>query len=235
MPGHIVSILVDDEPAARRKLRRMLGDYEQVMVAGEADDIASAVLLIRSEKPDVVFLDIRMSGENGFDLLNELPFSVNVVFVTAFDDYALDAFEANALDYLVKPIHPDRLRQCIEKVGKYLSAPERGNRSEPLLLKNASGRIQRVPVEQICCITAQGDYTLLKSPNGEFLVRRTIKDWMNRLPDDRFTRVSRSLVMNLKTVRRLSPRSDRFEVLLDGLDDALSVSHTEGMRLRRLL
>ena len=105
----IRSIIIDDERPARKELIFLLKDFPEVEVVGEADNIADAIKLINQIKPELVFLDIQLSGENGFDLLEKVCVDFNIVFVTAFDEFAIKAFEVNASDYLLKPVDPERL------------------------------------------------------------------------------------------------------------------------------
>ena len=110
------TIIVDDERMARKEMRGLLAEFDEIAVVGEAENINEAVNLIQKEKPHVVFLDIQLSGENGFDLLERTDQNFKLIFVTAFDAYAIRAFEINALDYLLKPVNPERLAKAIERL-----------------------------------------------------------------------------------------------------------------------
>ena len=110
------SIIIDDERPARKELSFLLKDIPGVEVVGEADDIEKAIELIKQLKPDLVFLDIQLSGENGFDLLEKVCIDFKIVFVTAFDEYAIKAFDVNASDYLLKPVDPERLEKTIKRI-----------------------------------------------------------------------------------------------------------------------
>jgi two-component system LytT family response regulator len=230
----IKCVLVDDEPAARRKLKRMLADYPALDIAGEAGDISTALAAIELHHPDVLFLDIKLSGENGFDLLNELVVPVHVVFITAHDEFAVAAFEVNALDYLLKPIHPDRLRQCISKMEGLLNI--KSETDKPLLLKDAYGCLRKVCISQIALIKAEGDYTLVRSSLGDFLVRRTVKNWQQLLPESGFVKASRSTIINVDSVIAAGPVSaDGVQTRLDGLSELVELSRTEWQRLKEFL
>src|SRR5512137_2632898 len=111
-------LLIDDERLARNDLRSLLSEYDNIEVIGEADSVQKAIELITAENPDIIFLDIQMPGESGFDLLDKIDISARIIFVTAFDEYAIRAFEVDAVDYLLKPVNPERLKVAIERVEK---------------------------------------------------------------------------------------------------------------------
>ena len=110
------ALIVDDERLARKELTNLLSEYKHIEIIGEAANADEAIELIDQKKPDILFLDIQMPGKTGFELLEELDRAPRVIFTTAYDEYALKAFEFNALDYLLKPIHNDRLKECISKL-----------------------------------------------------------------------------------------------------------------------
>ncbi len=110
------AIIVDDERPARKELMFLLKDFPEITIVGEADNIADAVLQINENKPDIVFLDIQLAGENGFELLEKVTIDFKVIFVTAFDEYAIKAFEVNATDYLLKPVDPARLKKSLIRI-----------------------------------------------------------------------------------------------------------------------
>ena len=116
MKENISAIIIDDERLARKELASMLSEFSNISILGEADDVTSAVEQIEKHNPDVIFLDIQMPGESGFDLLNKIDKELKVIFVTAYDEYAIEAFEINALDYLLKPINPERLKKAVKRL-----------------------------------------------------------------------------------------------------------------------
>src|SRR5262245_1043785 len=119
----IKAMIVDDERLARNRLRSMLAEHPHIQIAAEADGVASALTAIRAIQPDVVFLDVQMPGATGFELVNQLEQPVKIIFVTAFDEYAIRAFEVNALDYLLKPVSPERLAVAIDKLSQEPAPP----------------------------------------------------------------------------------------------------------------
>src|SRR3989339_1087970 len=112
----IRALVVDDERLARKDLTSMLADFPEIAVVGEAQDVPSAIKAIEAHHPDLIFLDIQMPGQTGFDLVEQIDFSGKIIFVTAFDEFALRAFEINALDYLMKPVSPERLQKSLERI-----------------------------------------------------------------------------------------------------------------------
>jgi len=116
-------MIIDDERLARRELTQMLSEFDCISICGEADDVPSAIAAIEKLNPDVLFLDIQMPGNSGFDLLDKYSVKAKVIFVTAFDEYAIRAFEVNAMDYLLKPISPERLAKAIDRLEEQELAP----------------------------------------------------------------------------------------------------------------
>jgi two-component system, LytTR family, response regulator len=201
------AILVDDERLARKELRSMLAEHEIIDVVGEAETVKQATELIHANKPDVLFLDIQLPGETGFDLLEKISTDCKVIFVTAFDAYAIRAFEVNALDYLLKPINPARLTQAIERLTTHDSAPApplRALEYEDRLFIEVEERSRFLKVSDIIAISAMGDYSQIFSCDGQkSLVLKPLKDWEERLPAKHFTRIHRSTIININYVDRV--------------------------------
>jgi two-component system LytT family response regulator len=201
------AILVDDERLARKELRSMLTEHEIIEVVGEAETVAQAAELAHTKKPDVIFLDIQLPGETGFDLLEKISPACKIIFVTAFDEYAIRAFEVNALDYLLKPINPARLAQAIERLTIDDSAPARPVRAleyEDRLFIEVDERSRFLKVSDIIVISAMGDYSQIFSSDGEkSLVLKPLRDWEERLPAKHFTRIHRSTIINVNYVERV--------------------------------
>ena len=201
------AILVDDERLARKELRSMLTEHEIIDVVGEAETVTQAAELAHTKKPDVIFLDIQLPGETGFDLLEKISPACKIIFVTAFDAYAIRAFEVNALDYLLKPINPARLAQAIERLTIDDSEPARPVRAleyEDRLFIEVDERSRFLKVSDIIVISAMGDYSQIFSCDGEkSLVLKPLKDWEGRLPAKHFTRIHRSTIINVNYVERV--------------------------------
>src|SRR5512140_486059 len=213
------AVIVDDERLARADLRSMLADLEKVEVVGEAANITEAVELIGRANPDLVFLDIQMPGESGFDLLEKVDLRARVVFVTAFDEYAIRAFEVNAVDYLLKPVNPKRLSAAIERVEQRETASA-GNqhdlRYEDAMLLTFNTHRKFIRVNSIVCIQSAADYTeLLTSEGKKGLVRKTMSEWEERLPREYFCRVHRTMIANIDFIEAIEKKdADSYQIRL---------------------
>lgn len=198
------AIIVDDERLARAELRRLLSAHPDVEIVAEAADAAQAHGLIEEHKPDLLLLDIQMPGGSGFDLLESLDRAPPTIFTTAFDQYAIKAFEVSALDYLLKPIEPKRLSLALAKAGA------RSNEAKPEP-KAESGRIfikdgQRcwfVALEKIVLFESEGNYTRVFFDQERPLVLRSLTQFEQSLDPKRFTRASRKHIVNLEHVARM--------------------------------
>ena len=229
-------MIVDDERLARREMRSLLAAFAQVEVAGEADTVAAAAEAISATGAGVVFLDVQLSGETGFDLLELIDADVRVVFVTAFDAFAIRAFEVNAVDYLLKPVNPQRLADAIERLG----APAgRAKGTRPLeiddrVLIEAGGRGFFVQVREISHIGSAGDYSEVHTTDGrKLLVEKPLREWEERLPAKHFARVHRGTIVNLDRVDAMETWFDRtLRIRLKGVAEPLSVSRRFASKLK---
>ena len=202
-------VIVDDEPMARRALRRMLTDFPEINFCGEADSVDEAQRLIKDTRAGVVFLDIELYGESGFDLVPRLDKETAVVFVTAFNKYAIRAFEVNALDYLLKPVTKERLAESIRRLGEKRrtrspsASPGRLNMEDVILVQDGKQR-RWLALKDLCLIEANGDFTVLRSADGNSgALWRSLRQWEKIAPpgsvrahppgDDREPRTSRGL------------------------------------------
>ena len=233
------AVIVDDERLARRELRTLLEEAhaEQVHVVGEAATVAEAARLAEATDADLVFLDITLAHESGFDLLPRLGPDVDVVFVTAHDAYAIRAFEVNALDYLLKPVEPERLAVTVSRLAAARPpAPTRETVAyEDRLFLRLGPERAFVRVRDIVAIEADGDGSTLRL--APHLARKSsaksLREWEQRLPDRQFVRIHRSTIVNLEYVERLEPWSHASQlVYLRGLPEPLTMSRRFGARLR---
>jgi len=231
------AILVDDERLARKELRSMLAEHEIIDVVGEAETVAQAAELVRAKKPDVVFLDIQLPGETGFDLLEKISPACRIIFVTAFDAYAIRAFEVNALDYLLKPINPARLAQAIERLMIHDSAsvaPVRALEYEDRLFIEVDEHSRFLKVSDIIVISAMGDYSQIFSCDGQkSLVLKPLKDWEERLPAKHFTRIHRSTIININYVERVESWFNRsYRIHIRQIPEPLVMSRRYAARFK---
>ncbi len=234
------AVVVDDEPGAREDLCVLLADQEDVEVVGEASTVTEARRLIARERPDLMFLDIRLDRESGFDLLAAEAPECDVVFVTAHAEHAIRAFEVNALDYLLKPVVPSRLRATLGRLRAGEPEPRRSDRPleyEDWLFLSVGRRRRFLRVNTISHIVAAGDYSIVHTLDGEEVrVGRSLRRWQERLPNSHFLRVHRSSIVNLERVTRVEPWSNyTYRVYLRGVDGPLTMSRHYARRAERLL
>lgn len=204
------AIIVDDERLARNELMYLLRAHPEIQVVAEAESVAHAAQVVMAERPDVVFLDVQMPGENGFDLLRYLPLGTRVIFVTAHDRFAVRAFEVNAVDYLMKPVNPLRLREAVARVKRIVSPelpPNRLSYDDSVLV--AVDRTPRlVPLATVVGIFAEGDYSKLVCIVGPLLVLKPLKEWEAALPERQFVRIQRSVIINCSFVEGFDPQGN---------------------------
>lgn len=197
------ALIVDDERLARAALKGLLAERDDVEVVGEADSVTAAREKVKALSPDVVFLDVQMPGASGFELITH-DLQAKVIFCTAWEQYAVRAFEVNALDYLVKPVAPEQVDRALKRL--QAPPPEADAPSEsltpddPVALKEAHG-LRLTPVRDITHITAADDYSEVHLAQGApALVEVTLRKWEARLPRD-FVRIHRSTLVNLRHVK----------------------------------
>lgn len=254
----IRAVIVEDEPLARRRLKRLLAEHSDVDVAGEADDGEKAVGLILEQRPDLVFLDVRMPGKDGVATLRELhqklPEGVRpaVVFVTAYEEHAVDAFELGGTDYLVKPIDARQLERALRRVREAVwrkdaaesdgaDADETATSAVPRasghLAGHRAGKIVNLTLEDVACILVDDTITWAHTPQGKYRLKAALQEVEERLPAPPFVRVSRSAIVNLDWIDHLSPMFSGTYVArmrpAIGLD--VHVSRRRARQLRELL
>ena len=249
----IRALIVDDEPPARELIATLLRDGPDVEVVGECANGRRAVAAIRELSPDLVFLDVRMPGLDGFGVLAELPPErwPLVVFVTAYDQHAVRAFEVHALDYLLKPFEYDRLREAVRRARLKLDRRDGPLEQTRLLalfedLQNKAqswnrmvvrenGRVIFLRPDEIDWIEADGNYLRLRAGSKSYLLRETMNSAEARLADKKFLRVSRSALVNLERIKEWQPlfHGDSVLVLKDGT--RLTVTRVYREKLERLV
>jgi two-component system LytT family response regulator len=237
---NLKAIIVDDERLARVNMRKLLSSHPEIEIAGEASSCEEAVSLIRYYNPQLVFLDIQLSGETGFDLLEMIHNSIKIIFVTAFDEYAIRAFEVNAIDYLLKPVNPERLEEAISRVVKKEKTEINDAKSYKysdniyVRLNNYSSRF--IKISSITCIESVGNYSKIYTSEGKhYLVLKTMKQWKEELPGQNFARIHRSSIVNLECVERIEKRSDtHMKAFLRNFPLPLEISRRYARKLKSL-
>ncbi len=244
----IRTLIVDDEPVARRRLVRLLGKHPDIELVGECSGGANAIERIRADRPDLLFLDVQMPDIDGFGVLDalsdiDLP---AVVFVTAYDEYALRAFEAHAIDYLLKPYDEPRFLQALARAKTWVAAREQGSTEQrlrrmlqDLMAKSATARapqrlalrvngaIRVIPAADIDWLEADGNYVRVRIGRTSHLVRNTLTAFEQQLDPRRFVRIHRRFIVNLDRIAEVQPAvaGDAIILLRDGAKLRLSRSY----------
>jgi two-component system, LytTR family, response regulator len=202
------ALIVDDEPWALFEMQRLLAPYSWLTIIGQAASAAEAIEFLEREELDAVFLDVQMRDGDGFSVLPSLPTPApKIIFTTAYSNFALRAFEVNALDYLLKPIAPDRLAAAMTKLrepGKATN-PERNLQPDDHIFVQDGGACWFVPVRSIRLLEVNGDYTRVYFGDHQPLIHRTASALENRLPANVFFRASRKHIVNLTCVESVTP------------------------------
>lgn len=244
----IRAILIDDEDLARQLLREYLSEEKDVEIVAECGNGFDAVKAIAQWKPDLAFLDVQMPKLDGFEVLELIDADLAVVFVTAYDQYAMKAFEAAAVDYLLKPFDASRLRIALEKVRRRLG--ERPSPVQAAALKQAvrapgewperivvkdGARVHIIPIGQLEYAEAQDDYVALHSGGKSYLKQQTISSLEESLDPARFIRVHRSFLINLECISKIEPytKDSRLAILTSGAQ--VPVSRAGYLRLKEAM
>ncbi|HEX6802953.1 MAG TPA: response regulator [Terriglobales bacterium] len=240
-------LIVDDEDLARQILREMLAPHADIEIAGECANGFEAVKAVSELKPDLVFLDIQMPKLDGFEVLELIGGEVAVIFVTAYDEHALRAFEVNAIDYVLKPFRAERFEAALERakqrIGKNqpasadklaAAAREPGKFAERIVVKDGT-RVQIIPVAKLDFAEAQDDYVSLASQGKKYLKQQAISALETSLDPKCFVRVHRSCLVNLERVARLEPYGKDTHVVILNDGTRLPVSRAGLARLKEFL
>jgi two-component system LytT family response regulator len=235
-------LIVDDEPLACERLRTLLSGEPDIEIAGECHDGASALAAIRRLAPDLVFLDVQMPEMDGFAVLRALDRMPAVIFVTAFDQFAIQAFEVHALDYLLKPFDRERFQKALARARRGdLDARLRGLIEElrgrkqytDRLVVRSGGRVLFLRVEELDYIESAGNYVRLHSGSEQYLYRETMARLESSLDPAKFARIHRSTIVNVDRVKELHPmfRGDYAVVLRDGRELTLAKSYRDRLKV----
>lgn len=243
------AVIIEDEPLLRAELRDQLQLlWPELRIAGEAADGVAALALIDAQQPDIVFLDIQMPGLNGLEVAAHLPPQCQVVFVTAHEQHALAAFDAGAIDYLLKPLSAGRLLQTIRRL-QARGAGAAGARPSPALLqqvlaappaylkwiKASTGNTLRlILVENIDYFQSEGKYTRVVGQGGEGLIRLSLKELLLQLHPAQFAQVHRSSIVNLHAVERIDKDGTAMAIRLKGGRGTLAVSEAYARQFRQM-
>lgn len=253
----ISALIADDEPLLRERLRSHLATlWPALSVIGDARNGAEALELFELHQPDIVFLDIRMPGLDGIATARALARRAQIVFVTAYDQYALQAFEQGAIDYLVKPVDPARLADTVQRLQRQLSGPlgdggaldavldrlasRLGQRAAPpawlqWIKASVGSSVRLIPVEQVRYLRAEEKYTLVAWEEGEALIRTSIKELGEQLDPARFVQIHRAVIVNLAYVSQVTRGvNETAQLHLRGSEETLPVSRSYLQHFRQM-
>ncbi len=249
MSDSVSVLIVDDERLARSRLSKLLESMDGVSVVGEAANGVEAVERIVELRPDVVLLDIQMPGMNGFEVIDALDEPPLIIFATAYDDYAIRAFEVNSIDYLLKPVSRERLEDALGRARALLAdTPKLDLEKEKLGTLARSRKIDRLPashgkrivlldLDEVVWLASEDGLVFAHTADGRFLVNLTMSELEERLDDREFFRIHRSTIVNLRHVRELVPWfSGKYQVVMDDPGSTeLTLSRSRAKALREIL
>jgi two-component system LytT family response regulator len=249
MEKKISTVIIDDENLGRQIVRKYLSAYDEFEIAAECSNGFEAVKKINELNPDIVFLDIQMPKLTGFEMLELLDNPPVIIFTTAYDQYAIKAFEVNAADYLLKPFSADRFEEALVKAKLLLKSKSRGNEIinglimhtqetadflERIVIKDGS-RIHIIPVDTIRYIEAKDDYVMIHSSEGSYLKQKTMKYLEVHLPPDDFLRIHRSYITSVSRIKKIElVEKETYRLMLDD-GTKLPVSKSGYEKLRSIL
>jgi len=249
----IRAVIVDDEAVARRRIRRLLAGEKDIEVIGECSNGLQAVSLIETERPDLLFLDVEMPEMNGFELLMQLDRSVLpvIIFATAFDKYAVRAFESHALDYLLKPIDSERLQSALDRARSHLHREKSADANREILamlseLQKQKGRLERIMVKKpgraffvrlasVDRFEAADNYIRVHAGPDTHLIRETMSALEARLDPNKFVRVHRSTIVNVDRIKEIHSLFQGRQVIVLHNGDKVTLGRNYRARLDRLL
>lgn len=237
------AVIIDDEPLAREMVKEYLRSYTHITVVQECNDGFEGMKAIQQHQPDLIFLDIQMPKISGFEMLELIDNPPLVIFTTAFEEYAIKAFDAHAADYLLKPFSKDRFDKAMQKmqwqkantaqviVDAALEIPVQTNR---VVVKD-NGKIKIIPVSKVLYIEAADDYVKIHTAEGGFLKKRTMQYFENSLPQQEFIRIHRSYIINVQLITRIDPHEKDSHLVLLTTGVKLPVSKAGYGKLKEVL
>lgn len=239
-------LIIDDEPLARAVLREMLAERTDIEIAAECANGFEAVKAAADTTPDLLFLDVQMPKLDGFEVLELIGPDTAVIFITAYDTYAMRAFEVHAIDYLQKPFTPDRLNTALDRArqrigakgvsGEQLSAAARGPQSYAERIVTRDGaKVHIIPTQKLDFIEAQEDYIALRTEGKTILKQQTISSIESILDPAKFVRIHRSYILNIERLVRVEPYGKNSKLAILTTGDQLPISRTGQERLTKIL
>ncbi len=238
------AIIIDDERLARNELKKLLADFPEVEVIGEAANAAEGIEKIESLMPDLIFLDIQMPGKTGFDMLTELEKAPHVIFTTAYDEFALKAFEVNALDYLMKPVEPKRLADALHKLQlaeeKELAAAMAGSHrgmlseNDQVFVKDGE-RCWFVKLSEVRLFESVGNYAKVYFGTNKPLILKSLNALEDRLDDKVFFRANRKHIINMRMIEKVEPYFNGGLLLDLKAGEKIEVSRRQAVKFKEMM
>jgi two-component system, LytTR family, response regulator len=243
------TVIIEDEAPARELLKHYLKDIREIEVIAECSDGFTGLKTISEMKPDLIFLDIQMPKLTGFEMLEVLEERPEIIFTTAYDQFAIKAFELNAVDYLLKPFHKERLYEAVNKViGKYgqeitehkpanqllSQRPEQSSPVSRIVVRKANS-INIIPVDQIRYVEAEDDYVMIFHSAGKALKQQTMKYYEDNLPKSDFVRIHRSYIVKIEEIKQIEPYGKDNHIAILHSGDKLPVSRAGYKHLKEEL
>ncbi|MFA3782740.1 LytR/AlgR family response regulator transcription factor [Melioribacteraceae bacterium 4301-Me] len=249
METKLKAIIIDDEKLGREIIKNFLVDREDIELIGECSNGFEGIRAINERNPDLIFLDIQMPKLNGFEMLELIENPPIIIFTTAFDQYAIKAFEINATDYLLKPFSKERFDEAILKAKKQLINKEEYNSSirsliskldkrqeylERIVVKT-NNKILLIPIDEINYLEAQDDYVMIHTTNGKFLKQKTMKYFEENLNPKEFLRIHRSFIVRLKNIKQIELYEKDSHIVILNDSTKLPVSKSGYQKLKEIL
>jgi two-component system LytT family response regulator len=239
-PNSMKALVVDDEELAREEMRRLLGEsrrFSEIVAAGTGEE---ALGLCKDHPPDAVFVDIQMPGLDGFEFIARMDHPVPIVITTAYSEYAVRAFESGVVDYLVKPIDPERLRLALDRISATISGqPEAETKfslaNEDRVFVRDAGRFWLLTIGDIEVLESCGNYTKIFFPGGPATIRKTLREFSERLDPHVFFRINRDHIVNVRKIVRVTP-AHRGQLMIEmGPDAVFEMSRQQSAEFQRLM
>lgn len=241
----IKALIIDDEPLACDLVHEYLNDFAEIEVVGRCHDGFQGMKAISEHRPDLIFLDVQMPKITGFEMLELLDEPPAVIFTTAFDEYAIKAFEANAVDYLLKPFSKERFDKAVQK---FLSRPEVEKEKIQKVMETAApvqnqnrvvikdgSKIRIIPIREVIRLEADDDYVKIYTEQGNFVKKKTLQHFEDTLSAEHFLRVHRSHLINITHITRIDPYEKNSHVALLKNGERISVSRGGYQKLKETL
>lgn len=250
------AVIADDEEQLRVYLKaRLLEVWPELILCGEARNGIEALRLIEKTRPDIAFLDIKMPGLSGMEVARRISRNCRVVFITAYDQHAVEAFENEAIDYLLKPVTPERLKKTVQRLQEQIQGPSTSSRDIPAILEHMLVDLQKkgaprylrwikvqendslklVPVDEVYYFESRYKYTVVATLGGEYLIRKTIHELETELDPDKFWRIHRSTIVNAAYIDKVSSSTTgRGVVKLRGRTEFHAVSKSYAHIFKRM-